>query len=327
MNKKISLLLYPLFLSLLLTSCFRNNTDNANLQKQQDQEYSFIKSKDRVNFNISSIDELYDFLTYDEHTVPLISAHRGGDMPDYPENAIETFSYWAEKFPLIIECDVQITKDSQLILMHDKTLNRTSNGSGRIKDKTLAEIKELRLKDQNDKITTFQIPTLKEALLWGKGKVIFTLDVKQDVPYALLSQIIKETEAESHVVLITYNSKQAYAAYRTNPDLMLSVSINSNKDLLDLTHSGIPDNRLVAFVGTSQPKTDLVNILHSHGIKIILGTMGNLDRQAKSRGYQVYAQFIENGADILSTDNPKDSQKALDYYIQKRKLSSPYINF
>jgi len=69
----------------------------------------------------------------------------------------------------------------------------------------------------------------------------------------------------------------------------------------------------------------LINLLHAHGIKTILGTMGNLDRQAKARGYQVYAEYVENGADILSTDNVEDAQKALDFYIKKRNLSSPYI--
>src|SRR5690606_3823 len=98
----------------------------------------------------------------------------------YPENAIETFEYWAKQFPLIIECDVRMSKDSVLVLMHDETLDRTSNGNGAIHKSTLDELKKLRLKDSNGELTDYQIPTLEEALIWGKGNVIFTLDVKQN---------------------------------------------------------------------------------------------------------------------------------------------------
>jgi len=66
--------------------------------------------------------------------------------------------------------------------------------------------------------------------------------------------------------------------------------------------------------------------LHAHGIKTTRGTLGNLDKQADNKGYQVYAEYIENGADILSTDRPGEAQKALDFYIQKRNIKSPFIN-
>ena len=317
---------FILFISVLLfTSCFRNPPSDT---QQEKSTTGTIPTSDfsSNNFNITTLEELYQFLTYSENRYPLVSAHRGGDTEGLPENALETFEHWAKQFPLIIECDVRMSKDSVLILMHDETLDRTSNGTGRIGKHTLAELKELQLKDSNGEITDYKIPTLEEALVWGKGNVVFTLDVKQDVPYTLLSQVIQKVNAQASVVIITYNTNQARAAYRVNPDLMLSVSVKSQKDLVKLAEAGIPDNRLVAFVGTSQPKANLVEKLHTHGIKTILGTIGNLDRQSKSRGYQVYAEYVENGADILSTDNPGDAQKALDFYIQKRNIESPFIN-
>ena len=53
--------------------------------------------------------------------------------------------------------------------------------------------------------------------------------------------------------------------------------------------------------------------------------MGNLDRAASKAGYQRYAEYIEHGADVLSTDRPLEAWKALDFYIKKRNLNSPYI--
>ena len=311
---------------LVLTSCFRNTPAEKNNEKEIPENSYESPLFSSNNFNINSIEDLYQLLTYTENRYPLVSAHRGGDMTGYPENALETFDYWAQKFPLIIECDVRMSKDSVLILMHDETLDRTSTGSGKINKFNLEELKKLRLKDKNGEVTEFQIPTLEESLLWGKGKVIYTLDVKQDVPYTLLNQIIQQANAQSAVVVITYNTNQARAINRVNPNLMLSVPIKSQKDLIKLAEAGIPDNRLVAFVGTTQPKSELVDLLHAHGIQTILGTIGNLDKQAKSRGYQRYAEYIDQGADILSTDRPEDAQKALDFYISKRNLQSPFIN-
>lgn len=310
---------------LILISCFRN-APSAHKQDNPDSNQIESSNNKSNNFNIHSLDDLYDFLTYREDRYPLVSAHRGGDTDGYPENAIETFAHWANKFPLIIECDIRMSKDSVLVLMHDETLDRTSNGTGKVRDYTLSELKELILKDPNGEATKFKIPTLEEALHWGKGKVLFTLDVKQNVPYTLLSQVIQLTNSQASVVVITYNANQASALHRVNPDLMISASVKSQQDIIKLAELGIPDNKLVAFVGTAQPKKELVEALHAHGIKTILGTMGNLDKQAQSRGYQVYAEYIENGADILSTDRAADAQKALDFYILKRKIKSPYIN-
>src|SRR5690606_39940190 len=88
------------------------------------------------------------------------------------------------------------------------------------------------------------------------------------------------------------------------PDLMISASIKNVEDLVRLNDLDVPDTRLVAFIGTSQADKKLTDLLHQHGILCILGTIGNLDRQAQQRGEQVYAEYIENGADILSTDRP-----------------------
>ncbi|TDS12494.1 glycerophosphodiester phosphodiesterase family protein [Sphingobacterium paludis] len=277
-------------------------------------------------FNFSSIEDLYRFLTYSDKRLPMVSAHRGGPDVDYPENAIETFQRLAYKTPIIIECDIALSKDSVPILMHDQFLERTTTGSGKVNHQTLRELKDLRLKDPFGKITNYQIPTLEETLLWGVGKVIFTLDVKRDVPYRMVVDAIRKAKAEAYCIVITYSADQAATVNNLAPDLMISASIKSADDLLRLSDADVPDTRIVAFIGTAEAKKPLIDLLHQHGILCILGTMGNLDKQAEQRGKQMYAQYIENGADILSTDRPLDAASALNYYSAKRGLSSPYIN-
>ncbi|MEN5235638.1 glycerophosphodiester phosphodiesterase family protein [Sphingobacterium faecium] len=312
MPKKINLFLFLTFVTVFLAACFRNGTSTDVLANNK-------------NLNLKTVEELYQFLTYDENRYPLISLHRGGPTTGYPENAIETFAFNASYRPAIVECDVQLTKDSALILMHDSRLERTTNGSGKVDEKTKNELKNLRLKDPNGKLTPYRIPTLEEALAWGKGKVIFTLDVKQGVPYDLVIRAIRNQKSESNTVIITYSANQAAVVHNLAPDLMLSAPIKNVADLLRLNDRDIPDNRLVAFIGTSEAEKSLIDLIHGHGIMCILGTLGNLDKQAKQKGDQLYARFIENGADILSTDRPLEAGRILDFYIKKRNITSKFI--
>lgn len=276
-------------------------------------------------FNIQSLDDLYDLFTHSQNSYPLVSAHRGGPSKGFPENAIETFANIASHMPAIIECDIRITKDSVLVLMHDETIDRTTNGHGNIHEMSYEELRQFNLVDTEGNPTPYKVPTLESALLWGKNRVIFTLDVKKNVPYKAVVDMIRKTKSEPYVILITYNANQAELVNLLAPDLLISASIRQLEDLARLDRHNVPDNRIVAFVGVSEPDSALYERLHNHGIRAILGTMGNLDRRAEQQGYQFYAELVERGAGILSTDRPFDAHKALSYYIGKRKLSSPYV--
>lgn len=278
------------------------------------------------HIKLGTVDDLYRFLTYTDKGYPLVSAHRGGPAAGYPENAIETFENSYRYQPLIIEFDVRMTKDSVLVLLHDETLDRTTTGSGKVADRDYPEVKKLYLKDPNGDTTSYRIPTLDDALQWGAGKVIFTIDVKRGVPYALLIDAIRRNEAAAYCVVITYNANQAAEVHQLAPDLMISASIRSRDDLLRLSDRSIPDNRLVAFVGTAEADPAVYRLLHDHGIYCILGTLGNIDKQAARRGDTVYTRLVENGANILATDRPREAGNALRAYRTAHQLSSKYIN-
>lgn len=85
----------------------------------------------------------------------------------------------------MIEIDVQRSADGALVVIHDRTVDRTTNGQGKVADKTLAELQQLRLKafagGAEAPLTEASIPTLKEVLLAAKGKLLINLDAKDDV--------------------------------------------------------------------------------------------------------------------------------------------------
>src|SRR5699024_9875723 len=138
----------------------------------------------------------------------------------------------ASRQPLIIEFDIAMSKDSVLVLMHDDRVDRTTTGTGLVKDLSLEELKDLRLKDNEGLVTKFQIPTLMAALEWGKGKVVYTLDVKRGVPYEMVINEIRKAGAESYSIFITYSADQAARVHELAPELMISASIRKPEDLL-----------------------------------------------------------------------------------------------
>ena len=265
----------------------------------------------KIDLKFKSIEEFQKFFQWSPGRYPLISAHRGGPAVGFPENAIETFANTYQQHPAIIECDIALSKDSVLLMMHDDKLDRTSNGTGPIGQKNYDELKSLRLKDNDGKVTDFAIPTLGEVLKWGRNKVIYTLDVKRGVPYSKVVQLVRLNKAEAYSVIITYSATQAAEVHKLAPDLMISASVRSIADLERLNQMGVPSNRIVAFVGTSSPEKAVYDALHQKGIWCILGTMGNLDRSAKAQGDELYQKLVKDGADILSSDRANESAAQL----------------
>jgi glycerophosphoryl diester phosphodiesterase len=287
--------------------------------KQEEKTHHYIKFNDTK--------ELYQFLKWSpEGRFPLISAHRGGPMPGYPENCIETFQNATTYNPVVIEFDIAYSKDSVMVIMHDDKLDRTSTGKGAIGNYTYEELKAFNLKDDEGKETSFKIPTLDSVLSWSKGKVLLTIDLKKGVSYAKVIEKVRQYQVESNSIIITYTANQAQEVHRLAPDLMISASVQKKSELKRLNALGIPNNRIVAFVGVSAPDKDWYQFLHDKGITTILGTMGNLDRSAKtSPAKMVYYHLVNNGADMLSGDNLPQAAEELDKFRYNKKLSSSHV--
>lgn len=277
--------------------------------------------------SFDSANEFQDYLNRKNGRYPLLSAHRGGPMPGFPENAIETFENATTYNPVIIEFDVALSKDSTLVIMHDDDLDRTSTGKGKIGSYTYKELQAFYLKDDDGKTTGFKIPTLEEVLTWGKGKALFTIDIKRGVPYDKIIAAVRKTGAETNSVIITYNANQAAKVHQLAPDLMISATVKKPEDLERLNELGVPNHKIIAFVGSTEPDKSLYAFLNSKGISTILGTMGNLDKRAKANIPQnIYQGLVANGADVLSTDDVALVGKQLDNYRERHQLTLKNIS-
>lgn len=132
-------------------------------------------------------------------TKVFVASHRA-DWRNWPENSLEGINSAIEMGVDIVEVDLQLTKDSVLILMHDAKLDRTSTGKGKISDYTYAELQKMRLKNGVSIYTCHKIPTLEEVLNLSKGRVMLNLD-KADRYFDLVHALAKKTGTERQLIM------------------------------------------------------------------------------------------------------------------------------
>ena len=140
----------------------------------------------------------------------IITAHRGGAKLG-AENSLDCFSKGIAAGATSIEIDVHITADNQIVVCHDPTVDRTTNGSGAINDMTLEQIKELRLLEgAADNVGEQQIPTLQEVLDLLDGRVELLLEIKRKNGNnkgieARVLEILKQNDALSYTTIQSFD--------------------------------------------------------------------------------------------------------------------------
>ncbi|MFX1321205.1 MAG: glycerophosphodiester phosphodiesterase [Promethearchaeota archaeon] len=118
----------------------------------------------------------------------LFIGHRG-TRTDFDENTISAFEKAIEYGANYIELDVRKTKDGQLIIIHDSTLDRTTNGTGRIDNYNYDNLMIIKTKKSQE-----QIPLLSEVLELLNGKIQFMIELKEEHLYDNIIKIIKEND-------------------------------------------------------------------------------------------------------------------------------------
>lgn len=147
----------------------------------------------------SRAEGLRERLLVGDTTAVFVVAHRG-DWRYAPENSLAAIEHSIAVGVDVVELDLQLTRDSVLIVMHDATLNRTTTGKGRVADWTLDSIRTLKLKNGCSIRTKHTVPTLEEALLAAKGRVLVNLD-KADRYFDLVVPVLERTGTTRQIVM------------------------------------------------------------------------------------------------------------------------------
>ncbi|MEO1489289.1 MAG: glycerophosphodiester phosphodiesterase family protein, partial [Pseudomonadota bacterium] len=246
----------------------------------------------------------------------LISAHRGGPSPGLPENGIETMDAVLAAIPAIMEVDVARSRDGVHFLMHDRTLDRTTTGSGTASEQDWSDIRQLKLRDRAGWVSPYTVPSLENALKWAKGKTVLQLDFKRSANFEEVIAMVRAQDMANSVILIAYTVGQARRLHELAPEMLLSYSVSEPGDLTEIVEAGVPADRIIAFTGTRTVRPDLYAQLDAQDVEVIFGTLGRPDRSLdgvfKRFGTdERYAELSEGGVDILGTDRPRDAAAAL----------------
>ncbi|MCK3684735.1 glycerophosphodiester phosphodiesterase family protein [Maribellus sp. YY47] len=255
----------------------------------------------------ASTPELSDYFRYKEGGDIIVSGHRGGRLPGLPENSLEIYQYVAGNMPVIFEIDPRLTKDSVIVVHHDATLDRTTTGTGKLNGYTCQELLDsVKLKDHEGNSTSFNVPMLKDVMVWAKGKTVLNLD-KKDVPPAMVVSLIKEMGAEDYMMVTVHNGEQAKYYYEQLPGVMQSVFIRNNEEYESFVGSGVPWHNIIAYVGKTidENNAELVKKLHEHGVRCMVSFAPTHDKlQDEDARKQEYQKELLTNPDIIESDLP-----------------------
>lgn len=160
---------------------------------------------------------------------PLSIGHRGHSV-EYPENTLEAYRKAIELGVEMIECDVNMTRDGVLVMMHDPTLDRTTNGTGRVNQATWEEIQRLDAGSKfNPRFKGARIPSTQEIIrLYREAGIYGCFEVKggnpqvaNEIASALIDLLVKENALETNLMSSYYHEAMALAKARV-PELMLA---------------------------------------------------------------------------------------------------------
>lgn len=238
-----------------------------------------------------------------------VIAHRGASGYA-PENTLSAFEKALKLKADYIELDVQMSKDKKLIVMHDITLDRTTNGIGKVGSFSLEELKALEITSRSfQHINREKIPTLEEVLQRYWGKIGILIELKAPWLYPGIERELAKTlkeyllhQSTSKLIVQSFDHKAMMKLHKLLPKVPIGVIIYKQEHL---TYSKLKE--LATFADYINPRADLVTfeliqIIHQLGLKMMIWT---LEDPAEVH------PFILRNVDGIITDYPDKGWKGI----------------
>lgn len=236
----------------------------------------------------------------------LIAAHRGAHL-EAPENSLKAFQETIDMGIDIIELDVRCSKDGQLVVIHDKTVDRTTNGKGAVDSLSFDEIRKLRLLNKG-KLTDLQVPTLREALLLAKGKILVDLDIKSASCIDKIMQEVKETGTENSCFFFVTKAQYVTRLKQYDPLFRTLLRTNSEKNAKEALASIKTE---AIHIDTSHHTEEMVRFIKTKGARVWINALGEVDEKAAAGNPAAFEEVLSKGANIIQTDQPALLKKHL----------------
>lgn len=254
-----------------------------------------------------TVEDLYaHFKVRPPGSVPLIQGHRGTSETAFPEGTIASFQALLDEAGCSIEIDPRLTKDSVIVVFHDESIDRNTDGKGKLIDYTWDELQKFRLKGPDGKLTDYKIELLSDVLDWAKDKTVLLLDHK-NVPPQMIADMIEEKNASRYVLNTVWSLGEALTYHQADSTRMFLVSIRSAEPVREYLEAGIHPRQLIGSLGTTWNEKARAHLdeLKSLGISSLLAAASTYDKieDAEERK-QAYLMLRDQGIDIIESDYP-----------------------
>jgi glycerophosphoryl diester phosphodiesterase len=190
-----------------------------------------------------------------------IMGHRGAPA-DEPENTLRSFARALAVGVAAVELDVQLTRDGRLAVIHDETLDRTTNGKGRVKDFTLAELQRL------DAGRGEPVPSLEQVFDLVQGKVHLVVELKQPEAAGALRCFFQDRRAFEVATAISFWHPAVKALKEAEPRLNTGVlMVGCPADPVGLARAALADTLVLNYRYVNR---ELADAAHRQDIRVIV---------------------------------------------------------
>jgi len=225
------------------------------------------------------------------------SAHRGASAYA-PENTVATFDEALRLGAPAVELDVRLSSDGVPIVLHDDTLERTSNGRGPVRDHTLAELRALDFGLWYDRqFAGQQIPTLEEILAFARQHdVVFYLEIKHRAAWGMhhaLVGALQSAENAARSVVISFDASTLAPLPKVDPGIMMGLLVDHKQP--DLVKAATELGARQLCPRADLITSELVQRAHTADLQVVTWTV-NDPKQMRS--------LIQVGVDGIMTDQP-----------------------
>lgn len=228
----------------------------------------------------------------------LCIAHRGG-AAYAPENTMAAFKNAIKMNADYFEVDVHLTKDGHVVVIHDDTLERTTDGKGMVKDKTLAQLKKLDAGSWfSKKFKGEKIPTLEETLDLAKGKIGVVIEIKngpvfhKGIEKKVINMIRKKT-MQNEVIIISFDHECIRRTKKIAPEIKAGILFYGNV----IDSAGMAESIKAEYVcpGWQLVTDEMILNCRKNNRKMNLWTINDK---------QTMKFFIDKKVDAITTDKP-----------------------
>ena len=235
-------------------------------------------------------------------SIRLSSPPTGASPGQAPENTLAAFRAAIEAGGDMIELDVHLTRDNEVVVIHDDTLERTTNGKGNVAEKTFAELKRLDAGSWfNPRFAGERIPTLAEVLEIARNRILVNIELKKgkNFPYTMEEladrtlAVVEKAGMTDQVLFSSFDPAAVNRIREKNPRLPIALIVD--KPWENTRGSGGGKRYPTLNCRTTVLNEDNIRRAHTEGIRVHVWTVNTKEAMEK---------FIALGVDGIITNHP-----------------------